>query len=51
MSKEAADLKRVLDILRAARYRGYVALEYEAAEDPFKAVPRHLGQLRELMKG
>jgi sugar phosphate isomerase/epimerase len=47
--KEAADLKRVVDILRQARYRGYVALEYEASEDPMKAVPRHLAQLRELM--
>ena len=30
--KEAADLRRVLDILRSAHYRGYVALEYEAAD-------------------
>ena len=50
MSKEAADLKRVLDILRAARYRGYVSLEYEAAENPMTAVPRYLGQLKDLMK-
>jgi sugar phosphate isomerase/epimerase len=49
--KEAADLRRVLDILRAARYRGYVSLEYEGNEDPLKAVPRHLGRLRQLMNG
>jgi sugar phosphate isomerase/epimerase len=48
--REEADLRRVLDILRSAHYRGYVALEYEAAEDPMKAVPRYLGQLKELMK-
>jgi sugar phosphate isomerase/epimerase len=48
--REEADLRRVLDILRSARYRGYVALEYEAAEDPMTAVPRYLGQLKELMK-
>jgi sugar phosphate isomerase/epimerase len=48
--KEAADLRRVVDILRQARYRGYVALEYEASEDPMKAVPRHLETLKELMK-
>jgi sugar phosphate isomerase/epimerase len=48
--KEAADLKRLVDILRQARYRGYVALEYEASEDPKKAIPRHLDQLREIMK-
>jgi sugar phosphate isomerase/epimerase len=48
--KEEADLKRVMEILRAAHFRGYVALEYEAAEDPMKAVPRYLAQLKELMK-
>jgi sugar phosphate isomerase/epimerase len=48
--KEAADLRRVVDILRAARFRGYVALEYEAAADPMQAVPRYLAQLEELMK-
>jgi sugar phosphate isomerase/epimerase len=49
-AKEAADLKRVTDILRSAHFRGYVALEYEAAEDPKTAVPRALEQLKELMK-
>src|SRR5262249_34342351 len=38
--KEEADLKRLIGILRAADYRGYVALEYEAAEEPKQAVPR-----------
>jgi sugar phosphate isomerase/epimerase len=47
--KEEADLKRLLEILRAANYRGYVALEYEAAEDPGTAVPRHLATLRKLI--
>ncbi|MBI1918046.1 MAG: sugar phosphate isomerase/epimerase [Planctomycetes bacterium] len=49
--KEDADLKRLLDILRAADYRGYVALEYEAAEDPKTAVPRHVETLRKLVTG
>lgn len=44
-----ADLPRLVGILRAANYRGYVALEYEAAEDPFVAVPRHLAELRRLL--
>lgn len=44
--REEADLRRVIGILRDAGYRGFVALEYEAAEDPFVAVPRHLDQLR-----
>jgi sugar phosphate isomerase/epimerase len=47
--KEEADLKRLIDMLRAVQYRGYVALEYEAAEEPLKAIPRYLQQLRKLM--
>lgn len=47
--KEDADLKRLLSILRDANYRGYVALEYEAAEDPKTAVPRHAATLRQLL--
>jgi hypothetical protein len=35
-------------MLRAVNYRGYVALEYEASEDPKVAVPRHLRALRQL---
>lgn len=48
--KEDADLKRLIDILRAARYRGYVALEYEAAEDAHTAVPRHIETLKKLVR-
>jgi hypothetical protein len=49
--KGAADLSRVFNILRAAHYRGYVALEYEAAEDPMTAVPRYLKQMQALTAG
>src|SRR6516164_430647 len=42
MKKEVADLSRLIGILRSANYRGYVALEYEAAEDPKTAIPRHV---------
>ena len=45
---EPADLKRLVQMLRDVNYRGYVALEHEAAEDPKVAVPRHLRTLREL---
>lgn len=44
--KEPADLARVIRILREANYQGYVALEYEAPEDPWDAVPPLLKQLR-----
>jgi len=47
--KEDADLKRLIDILRTANYRGYVALEYEAAEDPKTAVPRAIAALKKLV--
>jgi sugar phosphate isomerase/epimerase len=48
--REPADLRKLIDVLRQARYSGYVALEYEGSEDPMQAVPRYLGQLRELMR-
>lgn len=44
--KEDADLARVVRILRDTKYSGYVVLEYEADEDPMKAVPRHVETLR-----
>ena len=47
--KEEADLSRVVGVLRDARYSGYVVLEYEAKEDPMKAIPRHLKTLRSLI--
>jgi sugar phosphate isomerase/epimerase len=50
MEKEDADLKRIIDILRSADYRGYVALEYEAAEDPKVAVPRAIEVLKKLVR-
>jgi sugar phosphate isomerase/epimerase len=50
-TKEEADLARVIGILKAAGYRGYVALEYEAEEDPKVAVPRHVQTLRKLVAG
>jgi sugar phosphate isomerase/epimerase len=48
MAREAADLRRLFQMLRTANYRGYVVLEYEAAEDPREAVPRTLRQMRDL---
>lgn len=45
---EPADLPRLVKILRDANYQGYVALEYEAKEDPWTAVPRVLKQMKEL---
>ncbi|HSV74482.1 MAG TPA: sugar phosphate isomerase/epimerase family protein [Chthonomonadales bacterium] len=44
-----ADLARKAAILRDAGYRGYVVLEYEAAEPPLTAVPRWLDRLRAVL--
>jgi sugar phosphate isomerase/epimerase len=43
---ERADFKRILDILKGAGYRGYVALEYEDSANPFKAIPELLEEIR-----
>ena len=48
---EPADMKRVVKILRDANYQGYMALEYEAAEDPWIAVPRLLKEMSVLVGG
>jgi sugar phosphate isomerase/epimerase len=48
-AKEDADLARLIAILRKVSYSGYVALEYEAAEDPRVAVPGALGALRKIL--
>jgi len=45
--KEATDFDRVMKILHEANYQGYVALEYEAAEDPWQAVPGLLKRMKE----
>lgn len=48
---QPTDLARVMQILRQANYSGWVALEYEAAEDPLQAIPTYLKQLKELADG
>jgi sugar phosphate isomerase/epimerase len=47
--KQPVDFGRLIEILRQARYSGYVVLEYEAEEDPLTAIPRHLKELRSLI--
>ncbi|WZO96174.1 sugar phosphate isomerase/epimerase family protein [Isosphaeraceae bacterium EP7] len=47
--KQEADLSKFIDLLKQARYSGYVVLEYEAPEDPFKAIPGHIKALRALI--
>jgi L-ribulose-5-phosphate 3-epimerase len=44
---EPADWPRILKILGAAGYRGYLALEYELEDDPMTNVPRLVAKMRE----
>ena len=46
---QEADLGRVVKILKDANFHGYVALEYEAKEDPKVAVPKYVKDLRKLI--
>ena len=47
---ETADFARTFQILRDARYQGWVALEYELPEDPWKRVPQMLDAMRPFLK-
>ncbi len=46
---EPANLPRLIQMLRDANYQGWVALEYEAKEDPWFALPPLLAELRALL--
>ena len=48
--RQAADWPKILGILRNARYRGYLALEYELNEDARTAVPRLIARMRETIR-
>jgi sugar phosphate isomerase/epimerase len=48
-SKVPADWPRVLKILGAAGYQGYLALEYEETEDPLHTVPRLIAKMRDVI--
>jgi len=47
--RQPTDLKRILSILRDAGYSGWVALEYEAQEEPKEAIPRWIDELKKLI--
>ena len=46
--KQPGDLKRMVDILKQANYRGYLVLEYEEA-DPYGEIPDYMKKLRDLI--
>jgi sugar phosphate isomerase/epimerase len=47
-TRAAADWDRVFGMFAKHAYRGYMGLEYEAADDPAASVPGHLRRLKEL---
>jgi sugar phosphate isomerase/epimerase len=47
---EPSDWERIVKMFAEAGYQGYLALEYEAREDPAAAMPRYLGRLRDLAR-
>jgi len=47
--KTKSDLGRLINILKKSNYQGYVVLEHEAAEDPFKTIPAYVAQLDQLI--
>lgn len=49
--KVLADLPRLMYLLREANYQGYVALEYEAKEDPWEALPEWITRFQRLARG
>ncbi len=49
--KTEADLPRIVGMLKQAKYRGYVVLEYEEELEPREAIPPLLKRLREIIVG
>ena len=47
--KQDADYARVIEIMRKVKYRGFITLEYEAAEEPLTGIPKHLEAIRKLL--
>ena len=47
--KQDADYARVIEIMRKVKYRGFITLEYEAAEDPLTGIPKHLEAIRKVL--
>lgn len=44
--KEESDFSRLAKMMREAKYRGYIVLEYEESPDPRTACPKYLQQLK-----
>jgi len=49
-TKVLADLERIKDILVKARYKGWIALEYEAKGNPRIEIPQYVKKLKKLFE-
>jgi sugar phosphate isomerase/epimerase len=47
-TRDPADWDRIFTMFARHAFRGYMGLEYEAADDPAATVPKHLRRLKEL---
>ena len=47
---QPVDIPRILKILGNAGYHGYLAIEYEAADDPRTVVPKWISRLRDAIR-
>jgi sugar phosphate isomerase/epimerase len=47
--KEEANFSKIIGLLKEQGYRGYLSIEYEAAEDPMTAAPRFVRMLKALI--
>jgi sugar phosphate isomerase/epimerase len=47
--KEPADIPRLVAMFRKHGFKGFITLEYEAAEEPLEAIPKHLDALRKAL--
>jgi len=46
--EEPTDLEKIRGILEKAGYKGWIALEYEAKENPVQAIPNHIAKMKEV---
>jgi L-ribulose-5-phosphate 3-epimerase len=49
-TRQPADWPRVLKILGAAGYQGYLSLEYESTDDPITVVPKLIGKMKDTIR-
>ncbi len=47
-ANQPADLEKVVKILKAGKYQGFAALEYEGKPDPYEAIPAYMDRLHQL---